>query len=141
MVARGALIRQSIARDRGSIALVIGGWGTRGKSGTERLKAGLLHGLGHRVFAKTTGCEAMFIHAPPRGPAREIYSFRPYGKATIWEQRELLGLAAKMRSDVFLWECMALSPAYVEILQHSWMRDDLSTITAADIRASRVFGG
>lgn len=120
-----------IARARAAVPLVIGGWGTRGKSGTERLKAGLLHGLGYRVFAKTTGCEAMFIHAPPRGPAREIYSFRPYGKATIWEQRELLGLAAKLRSDVFLWECMALSPAYVEILQHSWMRDDLSTITNA----------
>ncbi len=120
-----------VARARAAVPLVIGGWGTRGKSGTERLKAGLLHGLGYSVFAKTTGCEAMFIHAPPRGPAREIYSFRPYGKATIWEQRELLGLAAKMRSDVFLWECMALSPAYVEILQHSWMRDDLSTITNA----------
>jgi len=120
-----------IAAARAAVPLVIGGWGTRGKSGTERLKAGLLHGLGYSVFAKTTGCEAMFIHAPPRGPAREIYSFRPYGKATIWEQRELLGLAAKMRSDVFLWECMALSPAYVEILQHSWMRDDLSTITNA----------
>jgi poly-gamma-glutamate synthase PgsB/CapB len=125
------LKNSQIARARAAVPLVIGGWGTRGKSGTERLKAGLLHGLGYSVFAKTTGCEAMFIHAPPRGPAREIYSFRPYGKATIWEQRELLGLAAKMRSDVFLWECMALSPAYVEILQHSWMRDDLSTITNA----------
>ncbi len=122
---------REIAAARAAVPLVIGGWGTRGKSGTERLKAGLLHGLGYSVFAKTTGCEAMFIHAPPRGPAREIYSFRPYGKATIWEQRELLGLAAKMKSDVFLWECMALSPAYVEILQHSWMRDDLSTITNA----------
>jgi len=122
---------RQISAARAAVPLVIGGWGTRGKSGTERLKAGLLHGLGYSVFAKTTGCEAMFIHAPPRGPAREIYSFRPYGKATIWEQRELLTLAAKMRTDVFLWECMALSPAYVEILQHSWMRDDLSTITNA----------
>jgi poly-gamma-glutamate synthase PgsB/CapB len=125
------LKNQQVARARAAIPLVIGGWGTRGKSGTERLKAGLLHGLGYSVFAKTTGCEAMFIHAPPRGPAREIYSFRPYGKATIWEQRELLRLAAQLRSDVFLWECMALSPAYVEVLQHSWMRDDLSTITNA----------
>jgi len=125
------LKNRGIARDRAAVPLVIGGWGTRGKSGTERLKAGLLHGLGYSVFAKTTGCEAMFIHAPPLGPAREIYSFRPYGKATIWEQRTLLGLAARMRSDVFLWECMALSPAYVQILQHAWMRDDLSTITNA----------
>ncbi|MDC0675663.1 hypothetical protein [Nannocystis radixulma] len=120
---------RSIARDRARIPLVIGGWGTRGKSGTERLKAGLFHGLGYRVFAKTTGCEAMFIHAAPRGQAMEIYTFRPYGKATIWEQRTLLNLAAKTGSDVFLWECMALNPAYVEILQHHWMRDDAATIT------------
>lgn len=120
---------RSIARDRAQIPLVIGGWGTRGKSGTERLKAGLFHGLGYRVFAKTTGCEAMFIHAAPRAPAMEIYTFRPYGKATIWEQRTLLNLAAKTGSDVFLWECMALNPAYVEILQHHWMRDDAATIT------------
>ncbi len=125
------LKNRRMARDRAAIPLVIGGWGTRGKSGTERLKAGLLHGLGYRVFSKTTGCEAMFIHAPPLGPAREIYSFRPYGKATIWEQHTLLNLAARMHSQVFLWECMALSPAYVQILQHSWMKDDLSTITNA----------
>ena len=122
---------RGMARDRAAIPLVIGGWGTRGKSGTERLKAGLLHGLGHRVFAKTTGCEAMFIHAPPGGPPREIYTFRPYGKATIWEQRTLLRLATELRSEVFLWECMALSPAYVQILQRAWMRDDLATITNA----------
>ena len=123
------LKNRSIARARAAIPLVVGGWGTRGKSGTERLKAGLFHGLGYRVFAKTTGCEAMFIHAAPRGQAMEIYTFRPYGKATIWEQRTLLELAARTRSDVFLWECMALNPAYVEILQHHWMRDDAATIT------------
>ncbi len=125
------LRNRGMARDRAAIPLVIGGWGTRGKSGTERLKAGLLHGLGHRVFAKTTGCEAMFIHAPPGGAPREIYTFRPYGKATIWEQRTLLQLATRLRSEVFLWECMALSPAYVQILQRAWMRDDLATITNA----------
>jgi poly-gamma-glutamate synthase PgsB/CapB len=128
----GAYLRRlALARARAAIPLVIGGWGTRGKSGTERLKAGLLHGLGYRVFAKTTGCEAMFIHAPPQAPPLEIYIFRPYGKATIWEQRTLVQLAATMHTDVFLWECMALNPAYVDILQHHWMRDDLSTITNA----------
>lgn len=120
---------REVAQARSAIPLVVGGWGTRGKSGTERLKAGLFHGLGYRVFAKTTGCEAMFIHAQPRGQAMEIYTFRPYGKATIWEQRTLLKLAAQTKSDVFLWECMALNPAYVEILQHHWMRDDAATIT------------
>ena len=125
----GYLRRRRIARARAAIPLCIGGWGTRGKSGTERLKAGLFHGLGFRVFAKTTGCEAMFLHAAPLGPQIEIFAFRPYGKATIWEQRELLELAAGLGAEVFLWECMALNPEYVDILQRGWMRDDLATIT------------
>src|SRR5690606_22408584 len=116
----GYLRRRRIANARAAIPLSIGGWGTRGKSGTERLKAGLFHGLGFRTFSKTTGCEAMFIHAAPLGPQVEIYTFRPYGKATIWEQRDLLQLAAGLDSEVFLWECMALNPEYVDILQRGW---------------------
>lgn len=123
--------RRAIDRARASIPLCIGGWGTRGKSGTERIKAGLFHGLGYQVFSKTTGCEAMMIHSVPEGPAAEIFVFRPYGKATIWEQRNLLELGAALRADVFLWECMALNPKYVEVLQHKWMRDDLTTLTNA----------
>lgn len=120
-----------IRRARSQVPLSIGGWGTRGKSGTERLKAGLFHGLGYQVFSKTTGCEAMFIHSVPEGPAVEVYAFRPYGKATIWEQRDILELARDLRSEVFLWECMALNWRYVRILQHVWMRDDYCTITNA----------
>lgn len=123
--------RRRIDRARTAIPLSIGGWGTRGKSGTERIKAGLLHGLGYQVFSKTTGCEAMFIHSVPEGPSSEVFVFRPYGKATIWEQRNLLELGANLGADVFLWECMALNPKYVEILQHEWMRDDLTTLTNA----------
>jgi gamma-polyglutamate synthase len=121
--------RRKIAKARAAIPLSVGGWGTRGKSGTERLKAGLFHALGFRTFSKTTGCEAMFIHSVPLGPQVEIYTFRPYGKATIWEQRNLLVLAAGLKSEVFLWECMALNPEYVDILQRGWMRDDFATIT------------
>ncbi|MCX4245298.1 hypothetical protein [Paraliomyxa miuraensis] len=123
--------RRAIDRARASIPLSIGGWGTRGKSGTERIKAGLFHGLGYQVFSKTTGCEAMMIHSIPEGPSSEIFVFRPYGKATIWEQRTLLQLGAALRCDVFLWECMALNPKYVQVLQHKWMRDDLCTLTNA----------
>ncbi|GEM_PF-1007863 len=121
--------RRRIAAARRSIPLSVGGWGTRGKSGTERLKAGLFHGLGFRTFSKTTGCEAMFIHAAPGNPQVEIFTFRPYGKATIWEQRDLLELASGLGAQVFLWECMALNPEYVDILQNGWMRDDYATIT------------
>ncbi len=131
MMARSLFTRRSIDRDRAALPLVIGGWGTRGKSGTERLKAGLFQGLGHETLVKTTGCEAMFIHAMPGIPAREIFLYRPYDKATVWEQRNVLSLGRRFGARVFLWECMALQPDLVNLLQAQWMRDDYSTITNA----------
>jgi poly-gamma-glutamate synthase PgsB/CapB len=121
--------RRRIERARASIPLSLGGWGTRGKSGTERLKAALFQGLGCEVLAKTTGCEAMLIHALPGLPAQEVFIYRPYDKATVWEQQQLLELAARLGVDVFLWECMALRPEYVSILEQHWMRDDACTLT------------
>ena len=114
---------------RGNIALVIGGWGTRGKSGTERIKAALLNALGFGIVSKTSGCEAMFLHAHPYGDVKEMFLFRPYDKATIWEQHNLVCLAEQLDCEVFLWECMGLTPSYVELLQRQWMRDDIATIT------------
>jgi|GEM_PF-377576 len=119
----------SLRQSRKRIPLSIGGWGTRGKSGTERLKAALLGFMGHGLVSKTTGCEAMFIHSHAFGQPLEIPFFRPYDKATIWEQRNLVNIAAKLKPSVFLWECMALNPAYVNVLQHQWMQDDIATIT------------
>jgi gamma-polyglutamate synthase len=120
-----ALIRKS----RAAIPLVIGGWGTRGKSGTERIKAALFASLGCSVISKTTGCEAMFLYTPPFEKTHELFLFRPYDKATIWEQFNIFRLADKLNADVFLWECMALAPTYVRILQKHWMKDNFSTIT------------
>ncbi len=114
---------------RRRLPLVLGGWGTRGKSGTERLKAGLMNALGYGIVSKTTGCEAMFLYAPPFCSLREMFLFRPYDKATIWEQHHLACLADKLGTDVFLWECMALNPAFVKLLQRHWMRDDIATLT------------
>ncbi|MBW2733666.1 MAG: hypothetical protein JRH20_14860 [Deltaproteobacteria bacterium] len=126
---RALLIRNQITRDRRNIPLVIGGWGSRGKSGTERLKAGLFHGMGYRVVAKTTGCEAMFIASIPGQEPTEIFLYRPYDKATIWEQRDILSIGVGLDAQVFLWECMALRPSFVEVLQQEWMHDDIATIT------------
>lgn len=123
--------RRQIDRARARFPLCIGGWGTRGKSGTERLKAALFHGLGFDVFVKTTGCEAMMLHAAPLQKPLEIFVYRPYDKATIWEQHNLVTLASRLEPDVFLWECMALNPRYVNLLQHDWMRDDMVTLTNA----------
>ena len=128
-VARGYQKRRHVDRARESIPLSIGGWGTRGKSGTERLKAGLFDGMGFDVFVKTTGCEAMFIHSAPLQQPVEIFIYRPYDKATIWEQRAMVMLASRLGAEVFLWECMALNPRYVQLLQQDWMRDDLVTLT------------
>ncbi|MCB9760731.1 MAG: hypothetical protein H6739_12890 [Alphaproteobacteria bacterium] len=128
---RAALARAQVRRARRQIPLVIGGWGTRGKSGTERLKAAVLEGLGVPTLSKTTGCEAMVLRAPPGGRALELFLFRPYDKATIWEQAAVVRLAAATGARAFLWECMALNPLYVAILQQRWMRDDLATLTNA----------
>ena len=121
--------KRSIKASRNRLSLVIGGWGTRGKSSVERLKAGLVNALGYSVLSKTTGCEAMFLHAHPCSKMREMFLFRPYDKATIWEQHKLTLLATALKTDAFLWECMALTPSYVRILQRDWMQDDMSTIT------------
>ncbi|MCA9148819.1 MAG: hypothetical protein KDA92_05955 [Planctomycetales bacterium] len=114
---------------RKQIGLIVGGWGTRGKSGTERLKAALFNAMGHPLVSKTTGCEAMFIQAHAYGDPLEIPLYRPGDKATIWEQSNLLRFAARLCPSVFLWECMALTPDYVDVLQRQWTQDDLSTIT------------
>ncbi|MBS3808678.1 MAG: hypothetical protein KGY38_00795 [Desulfobacterales bacterium] len=118
-------------RARKRLPLVIGGWGTRGKSGTERLKAAVFEALGHGTLSKTTGTEPMFLMANPLGKTREMMLFRPYEKATIWEQHAMNRWAASMDTRVLLWECMGLNPAYVSILQKHWCRDDYSTITNA----------
>ena len=129
VVMRHLWLNFSFRQSRKKIPLSIGGWGTRGKSGTERLKAALLGVIGHGLVSKTTGCEAMFIHSYAFGEPLEIPFFRPYDKATIWEQRNLIKIAAKLKPSVFLWECMALNPSYVNVLQHQWMLDDIATIT------------
>lgn len=116
-------------QDRGMIPLVIGGWGSRGKSGTERLKAALFNAMGRSLLCKTTGCEPVLLYGRRFGPLEEIPLHRPYDKATIWEQLDVLHIAAEARVDVFLWECMGLNPEYVRLMQDDWMQDDIATIT------------
>jgi poly-gamma-glutamate synthase PgsB/CapB len=124
-------MRSRVLLHRRRLGLVVGGWGTRGKSGTERIKAGMLSGVGVPYVSKTTGCEAMILHGPRGDRVRELFLFRPYDKATIWEQADVVRFAAASGARAMLWECMALNPRYVDILQRGWMRDDLSTLTNA----------
>lgn len=131
LMLRTAVIMRGIEKARESIPLSIGGWGTRGKSGSERLKAALFHAMRYDVVVKTTGCEAMFIHAMRDLPAGEIFIYRPYDKATIWEQRNVLFTGRNLHCQVFLWECMALQPRFVETLCNEWMKDPITTLTNA----------
>ena len=128
-IARHIYSNRVVQRSRKRIPLVVGGWGTRGKSGTERIKAALFNALGYGLVSKTTGCEAMFLYCHPFGETREMFLFRSYDKATIWEQEHVMRLSAQLGADVFLWECMALTPSYVDVLQRHWVRDDIATIT------------
>ncbi|HVK93978.1 MAG TPA: hypothetical protein VM571_04550 [Noviherbaspirillum sp.] len=122
-------VNHRMRQARNGIPLVVGGWGTRGKSGTERLKAAMFNAMGYSIVSKTTGCEAMFLYSPAQGDLREMFLFRPYDKATIWEQYNVVRLAHRLGCEVFLWECMALTPAFVRLLQRAWMRDDYATLT------------
>jgi poly-gamma-glutamate synthase PgsB/CapB len=117
--------------NRDEIPLVVGGWGTRGKTGVERLKATLFNSLGLKVVSKTTGCEAILVIADPYQHIHEIPIIRPYDETSIWEQIKVVNFARKLKAEAFLWECMALRPAYVDIMQSEWMKDDISTLTNA----------
>ncbi|MCF6440183.1 poly-gamma-glutamate synthase PgsB [Pseudoalteromonas luteoviolacea] len=123
-------VSQDIQRNRKQIPISIGGWGTRGKSGTERLKAALFSSIALKVITKTTGCEAMMIYTTSNGEQHELPLFRPFDKASIWEQSDVLAFAKSVKADVFLWECMGLTPRYVRILRR-WMNDNFATITNA----------
>ncbi len=130
--------RMRVSRD--AIPYVIGGWGTRGKSGMERKKTALMEALGYNVLSKTTGCEAMVIHAEPGLDGIEIPIYRPGSKATIWEQEKVAGIARELQVGVMLWECMALAPDYAAIMQHDWMEDDFSTISNTFVDHENVQG-
>ncbi|MCG9769592.1 poly-gamma-glutamate synthase PgsB [Pseudoalteromonas piscicida] len=127
---RHIYVSKRIKQNRKHIPVSIGGWGTRGKSGTERLKSALFSSLALRVVSKTTGCEAMLIYSKISGEQYEIPLFRPFDKASIWEQADVLHFAKQVKADVFLWECMGLTPRYVKILVR-WMKDNFATITNA----------
>jgi gamma-polyglutamate synthase len=131
MVVRASRVQRRFAHARQKIPLSIGGWGSRGKSGTERLKSALFHSRHADVVSKTTGCEAMLILARRDQTAHEIFLYRPYDKATIWEQEAVVEYAESLGAQVFLWECMALQPEFVEILNREWMKDRITTITNA----------
>ena len=123
--------RQVVAKTRAAIPLSIGNWGTRGKSSVTRLQAALFEGLGYTVLAKTTGSEASLFLAGQGKEARRLPIYRPMNKVSILEHHRAIREAQELGAQIFVWECMALRPEYVDQVQHHWTQDDLSTITNA----------
>jgi gamma-polyglutamate synthase len=132
--------RYRIRYARLKLPMSVGGWGTRGKSGTERKKTALFQALGYHVVSKTTGCEAAIIRAKPGLDAVEIPIYRPGNKASIWEQEKVVRWASQMKAQIFLWECMALGSDYAGLMQHSWMKDDWSTISNTFVDHENIQG-
>ena len=69
--------------------------------------------------------------APPFGKLHEMFLFRPYDKATIWEQQNVARFAVETGADVLLWECMALTDSYVRQLQHhpiEWLQTGIQQV-------------
>ncbi len=118
-----------VRRAREALPLVVGGWGSRGKSSVERMKAAMFQGMGYSVLCKSTGCEAMILLGTPGAEAQEVFLYRARDKASLHEQRRIMDAAAVLRPQVFVYESMALNPAYTELLQQGWMHDDYTTIT------------
>lgn len=116
---------------RSKLRLVLGGWGTRGKTSMERLKVAVLQGLGKSIFSKTTGSASSISFGAPFQRIHTVWVFRPYEKASIWEQQHITEMSTQFHPDLVLWECMGLRPNYVRIMQEEWMQDDLLTITNA----------
>src|SRR5262245_30502010 len=82
--------------------------GTRGKSTTTRLIAAGVRAGGHRVVAKTTGCEPRLIR--PDG-SEEPWPRR--GPASVREQKRLIAEAARLGANAVVVECMAIRPELV----------------------------
>ncbi len=100
--------------------------GTRGKSGVTRLIAAGLRAGGIRTFAKTTGTLPQAIF--PDGTEYPV--FRP-ARANVIEQVRIARLAAQMRAEALVIECMALQPALQSLCELKLVRATHGVITNA----------
>lgn len=105
--------------------------GTRGKSSVTRLIAAGLRASGLRTSAKTTGTLARMIL--PDG--RELPVFRP-GKPNVIEQVRIVALAAELKSEALVIECMALQPELQWLCENKFVRATHGVIT--NVRADHL---
>lgn len=115
-----------VHRDRQRASLVILVSGSRGKSSTVRLLHAALTAAGRATFAKTTGTAAAEI--PPRGIERSTPRF---GQVSVIEMSESFRRAMSVPPvpDALVMECMAVSPALIELVSQRMVQPNIVVIT------------
>lgn len=109
---------------RKQIKLIIHVNGIRGKSTVCRLiDAGLRNGK-LRIFTKVTGTSPRYISTNGNE-----YPIKRIGKANIREQIKFLKKAAEEKSDIAIFECMAVNPILQKICEQKILKSDISIIT------------
>ena len=98
--------------------------GTRGKSTTTRLIAGMLRQAGYRVIAKTTGTAARLILED--GSEEPIKRRR---NPSIIEQVRIVAEAARRQADVLVIECMAVHPEMQWVSERRILQSTIGVIT------------
>ncbi|AVG23062.1 poly-gamma-glutamate synthase PgsB/CapB [Pontimonas salivibrio] len=96
--------------------------GSRGKSGTVRLVHAALSG-DFRVYSKVSGVAAR----ERRGDGSEIPTPRA-GTTSVCELPQAMRRAAKDLADVGVFECMAVTPSLIELVQKSHIRAHMVVI-------------
>ncbi|MBX2813942.1 MAG: poly-gamma-glutamate synthase PgsB [Myxococcales bacterium] len=124
----GFLIIESIQHRRAlaGISVRIHVNGTRGKSSVTRLIASGLRAGGIRVCAKTTGTLPRMIF--PDG--KEFPVFRP-ARPNVLEQLRIIRMAADLKADVLVIECMAVQPLLQVLCEERMVRATHGVITNA----------
>lgn len=98
--------------------------GTRGKSTTTRLIAAGLREAGFKVLAKTTGTLPRLILED----GTEI-PIKRRGNANITEQLKIFIEAVKIKANILVVECMAVTPELQWVSEHKIVKSTIGVIT------------
>ena len=97
--------------------------GSRGKSGTVRLIHAALAGPGHATYAEIPGTTAVELGVD----SREVSTAR-FGTIGVTEIADALTRAYKQRAEFAVFECMAVKPDLIELVQRDIMQAEVVVI-------------
>ncbi len=100
--------------------------GSRGKSTVTRLATGALSAGGFKALGKTTGAEPMVVRGWDR--SQDPLHRRPEGP-NIGEQLTVLREASGEQLDALVFECMAITPEYQQVLHTDLLAANVVVIT------------